>query len=233
LRVLTERCCTSDSSDTLLVLLPPALASVDDYYVQGFVKAWRERAVPVDLQLADLSGQQVLNKTAVADLHVQVVEPALAQGYRSIWFAGISLGAYSALLYAAAHAPSLQQRLAGLYLMSPYPGTNDILAEIRAAGSLAAWSQLHPSREDERAWWHWLRASGKARGPGPAVYFGAGRADRFYRGQSLIAEALAPACVQWVEGGHDWPTWKSLWDTWLECGPLAQGVRGAPPTIAG
>ncbi len=228
MRVLTELRGASESSATLLVLLPPALATVDDYYAQGFVQAWRERAVHADLQLADLGGQQVLDKTAVADLHAHVVEPALAQGYRSIWFAGISLGAYSALLYAAAHVPSLQFNLAGLYLMSPYPGTNDILAEIRAAGSLADWSRRHPSCEDERAWWHWLHASGEARASAPAVFFGAGKSDRFHRGQSLIAETLAPECVQWIEGGHDWPTWKALWNTWLDYGPLAPGRTGRP-----
>lgn len=228
MRVLTERRCAAESSATLLVLLPPALATIDDYYAQGFVQAWRERAVPADLQLADLGGQQVLNKTAVADLHEHVVEPALVQGYCSIWFAGISLGAYSALLYAAAHAPTLQHRLAGLYLMSPYPGTNDILAEILAAGSLAAWNRRYPSREDERAWWHWLHVSGEARGPAPAVYFGAGKTDRFFRGQALIAQALPPARVQWVQGRHDWPTWRNLWDGWLDHGPLTRDAMGRP-----
>lgn len=233
MRVLTERRCAAESSPALVVLLPPAMASVDDYYAQGFVQAWRERAVLADLQLADLDGQRVLNRTAVIDLHTQVVLPALASGYRSIWLVGISLGAYSALSYAAAHATSLQRSLAGLYLISPYPGTSDILAEIRSAGDLAAWSQQHPSQEDERAWWHWLSALGVADTARSAIYFGSGNSDRFRRGQALIAQNLAATQVRWAEGAHDWSTWKGLWETWLDRGPFGSETWDAAPTITG
>ena len=41
----------------------------------------------------------------------------------------------NALLYASTHAAEL----AGLHLLAPYPGTGDIVAEIRAAGGPQAW----------------------------------------------------------------------------------------------
>ena len=129
--------------DTLLVLLPPAQAQLVDFHTHGFVAAVRERGIPVDIHLADITYQHVMAHTSVAALHTQVIGPAVAAGYRKIWLAGISLGAFNALHYAAAHA----NQLAGIHLMAPYPGTGDILAEIRAAGDPMAWAQTPPSAQ--------------------------------------------------------------------------------------
>lgn len=124
-------------SDTLLVLLPPALSSIDEFDKQGFVAAVRQRQLPVDLLLADATAQHVIDHSVVSVLHTQVIQPALAKGYRSIWLAGISMGAFSALSYAAQHA----EQIAGLYLIAPYPGTTDVIAEIRTAGGVIPWCQ--------------------------------------------------------------------------------------------
>lgn len=225
MRLHTELAAGPARSDTLLVLLPPALASIDDFYSQGFVDALRQRKLPVDLLLADTSGQQVLDETVVTDLHGLVVQPAWDSGYRAIWLAGISLGAFSALHYAARHA----DLLAGLYLLSPYPGTGDVLDEIRAAGGAGPWSQQQPigidTRTDERAWWHWL-AQQSAHGTWPtAVYFGTGNNDRFQRGQVLISDLLPPKRVCRLPGTHQWATWKTLWEDWLDHGPLQSPPR--------
>lgn len=225
MRLRTELFAGPARSDTLLVLLPPALASIDDFYSQGFVDALRQRKVPVDLLLADTSGQHVLDKTVVEQLHRQVVQPAWDCGYRAIWLAGISLGAFSALHYAAHHA----DLLTGLYLLSPYPGTGDVLDEIRTAGGAGPWSQLQPAgieaRTDERAWWHWL-AQQSAQGTWPtAVYFGTGTNDRFQRGQALISDLLPPERVCRLPGMHQWATWKTLWEDWLDHGPIRSPPR--------
>lgn len=220
MRLRTELAAAPARSDTLLVLLPPALASIDDFYTQGFVDAVRLRQLPVDLLLADTSGQQVLDKTVVSALHNQVVLPAQGNGYRSIWLAGISLGAFSVLLYAAEHADQLASCLEGLCLLSPYPGTNDVLAEIRAAGGAVSWSQGQPSREDERNWWHWLAQQSTSAEWRTAVHLGTGSHDRFLRGQTLISDLLPKARVCVLPGAHEWTTWKALWDDWLDHGPM-------------
>jgi pimeloyl-ACP methyl ester carboxylesterase len=141
------------------------------------------------------------------------------------------MGAFSALNYAAKHA----DQIAGLYLMAPYPGTADVLAEIRAAGGAATWCQNSPDHqdgfvdepEDERLWWRWLgreSIQGERRTP---VYFGTGSADRFLRGQQLLADVLPKDHVRVLPGKHQWPTWQALWADWLDHGPLNTGATSA------
>ena len=220
MRTRTELHAHGQRSDTLLVLLPPSLASIDDFGDQGFVDAVRQRQPGVDLLLADVTAQHVLDHSVVEALHAEVVQPARAQGYRSVWLAGISMGAFSALYYAAQHA----QDIAGLCLLAPYPGTGDVLAEIRAAGGAAAWCQQPGSALDERAWWRWLgRESLKAQWDTP-VYFGTGSADRFLKGQRLLADLLPEDRVSVLPGTHQWSTWKALWEHWLDRGPLARAA---------
>jgi pimeloyl-ACP methyl ester carboxylesterase len=227
MRTRTERHSAKARSETLLVLLPPSLSSIDDFYQHGMVDAVRQRALPVDLLLADVTAQHVVERSAVAQLQAHVVQPAQALGYRQIWLAGISMGAFSALHYAAEHSAPL----AGLYLLAPYPGTGDVLAEIRGAGGAAAWHQRQPtSTQDERQWWHWLcRTSAAGHWPTP-VYFGTGHADRFLGGQTLLSDLLPPERTCTLPGRHDWPTWTALWNHWLDHGPLAKSGE-APPTI--
>ena len=225
MRTRTELYAGAQRSETLLVLLPPSLASIDDFYEQGFVDAVRRRDLPVDLLLANATGQQVIDKTVVSALHAEVVQPARANGYRAVWMAGISMGAFSALHYVAQHA----DQIAGLYLLAPYPGTRDILAEVRSAGGAAIWCQQQPSALDERAWWQWLgRESMKAEWTTP-VYFGTGSTDRFLGGQRLISDLLPDDRIRVLPGGHQWPTWKALWDDWLDHGPLATDCNRAFP----
>lgn len=224
-------------SASLLVLLPPSLSSLDDFYQHGFIEAVRQRAIDADLLLADVSARHVMERRVVSALHTQVVLPAQAQGYQQIWLAGISMGAFCALHYAAEHAP----RLAGLCLLAPYPGTGDVLAELRAAGGAAAWAQGAPEAgplltatpgqdsapADERAWWRWLGRQADVNAWPTPVYLASGLSDRFHKGQQLLAELLPAARCHWLPGGHDWATWRLLWAHWLDHGPLgqAQGTR--------
>ncbi|MGP1628433.1 MAG: alpha/beta fold hydrolase [Giesbergeria sp.] len=217
MRIRTELHADAQRSETLLVLLPPALSSTDDFYEQGFVSAVRERHLPVDLLLADVTAQHVLDNSMVSALATQVLQPARANGYSAIWLVGISMGAFNALYCAASHA----DQLAGLYLMAPYTGTADVLAEIRAAGGASSWCQQQTTAQDERMWWQWLgQESLKAQWPTP-VYFATGNTDRFLGGQRLLADLLPPERVRMLPGDHHWPTWRLLWEDWLDHGPLA------------
>ena len=219
MRVRTELHTTAQRSTTLLVLLPPAFSSIDDFYQHGFVDAVRLRQLPVDLLLANMTEHHVLNNTAVSTLTTQVLQPARANGYRAIWLVGISMGGFTALHCAALHA----DHLAGLYLIAPYPGTSDVLAEIRAAGGAASWCLQQTSIQNDRAWWQWLGQESLKKESTTPVYFGTGTSDRFLTGQRLLAELLPVNHITMVPGGHEWPTWKALWANWLDHGPLRGG----------
>ena len=218
MRILTDLFDNSRRAETLVVLLPPSGARIEDFYTQGFVDAVRQRDIPIDLMLAEVTYRHVMEKTVASALHEHVVQPAQAAGYRNIWLAGISLGAFNALHYASKHA----SHLAGIHLISPYPGTGDIIAEIIGGSGTTAWVRASPSnQEDERAWWHWLcreADQGQWRTP---VYFGTGSEDRFLNGQHMLADLLPAERVRILPGLHDWPTWQSLWHDWLDHGPLA------------
>jgi predicted exporter len=116
-RCLTDAWRAGQRADSLLVLLPPAKASLEDLLAQGMVAAVRARGLPLDIVLADVGYQQVLAGTVADSLHQAVLQPALAQGYRNIWLAGISLGAFNALHYAAVYA----EHLAGISCWLPIP----------------------------------------------------------------------------------------------------------------
>lgn len=219
MRQLTDHVIGQSRPDTLLVLLPPAEAVIEDFQAQGFIAALRKRVLPVDAHLVEMTYQHVMGKTVAETLHAHVMQPALASGYRNIWLAGISLGAYNALHYAAEHA----QFLAGMYLMAPYPGTADVLSEISASGGAAAWCKASPAdHRDERAWWHWLHDNTEERAAASLpVFMGTGNEDRFVRGQRMLADLLAPERVHYVPGVHAWPTWQRLWNDWLDRAPFA------------
>ena len=95
---------------TLLVFLPPAQASIEDYLHQGFISALRERHICADALLAAITYEDVMSKTVAQRLHTCVIRPAITKGYSQIWLVGISLGAFNALHYAAIHANEEQSR---------------------------------------------------------------------------------------------------------------------------
>lgn len=211
--------CAGDArATTLLVLLPPANAGIDDLIQQGFVAAAREEKVVADILLAEITAEQVMNKTAMPALRDEVIMPAQTQGYRRIWLAGISLGAFNALHYVAAFADDI----AGLILLAPYPGTGDILREINLAGGIDAWAGApNRSHADERAWWYWLWNESKTPRAKP-VYIGLGAGDRFIAGQRLLASLVAANNVDEIAGDHSWPIWQQLWQRWLARGLLTE-----------
>jgi hypothetical protein len=205
-------------ADRALVLFCPAQARPVDLIAQGFLAEVRSRKIFVDVFFPDLTLAHALDASWLAQVQGQIVAPGSGKSYREIWFAGISLGAWHALRFAAAQ-PSM---LAGLVLIAPYAGTGDVLQEIEAAGGPASWAQAASTGlDDERAWWRWLARRDATHTPRLPIYLAAGAQDRFGRGQRLLASLLDPELVRFVPGQHDWETWQSLWQHWLDHGPLA------------
>jgi len=218
MRILVDQMESSVRSDTLVVLLAPAQARPEDLKARGFVADIRERGIRADVLLPDHTHAGFIGDFAPATLQEWVVGPARSAGYRNIWLAGVSLGAFTALHYAAVHA----NELGGILLIAPYPGTGDVLAEIERAGGPSAWSRSTSASVDgERAWWHWLCRQSSAECWQTAVYVGTGLDDRFFRGQRLLFDLLPKERVQLIAGRHDWATWRTLWRHWLDNGPLA------------
>ena len=193
---------------TLVVLLPPAHAEPQDFLSAGFAHAVRERDLDVDLTFAALEFGHVTDRSVVERVLREHLAPARARGI-PVWLGGISLGGYVALCCAAQE----RRDMSGLCLFAPYLGSYLVTSEIERCG-LAHWRGGEQDADDEeRRLWQFL----KTRTPQvPRIYLGLGREDRFAERHQLLAGALDPQDVDTVPGGHDWPTWRRLWDNFLD-----------------
>ncbi len=196
---------------------------------QGFVKAVRARGLSAAMVSVDVHIGYSINGTVVTRLKQDVIDPARAQGYESIWLIGNSLGGFASLLYAREHA----SEITGIVLLGPFLGERPIIGEIRHAGGLFRWEPgdvlLKTKEDSEKHVWIWLKEHGqqghfragdesclKKQGCVPKIYMGYGSDDRFTYAQNLLATLLPPEQVVTLDGGHDWSTWKKLWDRFLD-----------------
>jgi pimeloyl-ACP methyl ester carboxylesterase len=193
-----------------LVLLPPAASTAEDFVHEGFyddlnacgVAATVVRSeVPVDMYAAD---------RVVALLRERVLHPLRTGTSDRVWLVGISLGGMTALAFAEAHRDLVD----GVFAIAPWPGLRPLWSDVPAAGGIAAWAAQNADStfDDERRVWRWLGEG--ARG-GPEVIFGCGMQDRFAEGQTLLSNALPATHRLRVDGAHDWPTWRALWQLFL------------------
>ena len=220
MRVLHDRARPDRRAPALLVLLPGALQPPEQLLAQGFVDAVRERGLALDMMLADpgLGFIGEASDSSATQRLKALLAPERAH-YKSIWLAGISLGGFIAMAHAARHPGGVR----GLCLLSPYPGNRVLTNAIVAAGGPAAWAaHMAEDDDDERNVWRWLAQDGAARLP--ALHFGYAAQDRFAAGQRLMAAMLPPAQVDVIDGNHDWPSWRVLWNNFLErCGAQIGG----------
>lgn len=194
MRVIVDRPPVGERS--LLVMLPGADMSAEDFRTHGFFDAVRQAGRPVDMMAVETGVECYLDGVTVSQLHA-LLPP------QPVWLVGISLGGMGALLYARAHP----ERVAGVVVLAPFIGTRGLIAEIERAGGLRQWSPPpDEATTDERRLLAWLGA-----GALPDIHLGYGIDDRFAAAHCLLAEILPPERVLTAPGGHDWPTWYRLW----------------------
>ncbi len=210
MRTVLEPATTEGIAPTRVLLLPAAYTTPDDFLREGFVKAARERALPVDLVFVELKVQHLTDRTILRRLRHEVVLPARALGCRSIWLGGISIGGFVALAYAERYPEEID----GLCLLAPYLGNHIVTGEIERANGVHEWTPGElAADDDERRIWRFIKEH-RAR-PSP-LHLGFGRDDRFADSHRMMASALAPECVDVVPGGHEWPVWRQLWENFLD-----------------
>jgi len=197
---------------TRIVLLPGAYHGVDEFIAAGFDQALRARRPDLELILAAPELTHLNDPSWLAQLHAEVIAPARARG-GELWLGGISLGGFMALRFAAEGT----QPLDGLCLLAPYLGSRIVAAEIAAHADLASWTppaELADDDDDRRIWRFVRGLPRMARAP--RIFLGYGRDDRFADTQQRLAAALPAASTHVIAGGHDWPVWRALWDSFLE-----------------
>jgi len=194
---------------TRMVWLPGAYHGAQDFLNAGFPDAVLGRRLAVDLSFVDLELRHLGDDAAQQQLRTEVMLPARKLGL-SVWLAGVSLGGFIALDYAATFAGELD----GVCLLAPYLGNRMLTAEIAAAPGLDAWAPGELAEADaERRIWRHIKTRGANSRP---IYLGFGHHDRFAAAHQLLAAALPQDSVDVIAGGHEWRTWTSLWENFLD-----------------
>jgi len=201
----------------LLVLLPPAFGTAQDFFDHGFVTAVRNRDLKVDVIAAGAIADYYLDQTVVARLHAEVIAPARAKGYQRIWLGGISIGGFGSLLTVQAHTAEIE----GLLLLAPYLGSRPAVNDVLRAGSLAQWRPPPTAPDDhERQLLAWLQGVVSAPATSPPIYVGYGTQDRFAPLIEVLTNSLPEDRVVRQPGEHDWATWIALWNALLDLDPF-------------
>lgn len=215
MRYLTHFAQAEQRADTLIILLPGAYQLPEDFIEQDFVSILQERELAIDLIMAELSFSHIADRTALTEIHNDLIQPAIAAGYQHIWLAGISIGGYMAIAYANQYAKQYPAQIAGLLLLAPYPGNRITTGAIAAAGGVETWTPRKIAEDDtELSNWHWLKTH--ANSTDIEVYLGYGSEDRFAEGHLMMAQLLPEAQVDKIAGEHTWPVWQQLWRNFLD-----------------
>jgi pimeloyl-ACP methyl ester carboxylesterase len=195
---------------TLLVFLPGRGDTVQSFEKNGFVDAARTAGIDSDMLGVEAHEEYYRDNTVFVRLKEDVIIPAKKQGYKDIWMVGISMGGLGAILYDTEYPGDLR----GVFALAPFLGNNTIVDEISQAGGLARW-QPHAvadgNREDSIIWSRLKNYVTPEKNAG-RIYLGYGNDDRFVTTNRYFGNILPPEQVVSVPGGHDWPTWRLLWD---------------------
>jgi pimeloyl-ACP methyl ester carboxylesterase len=202
---------SSRAAGSPLILLPGAYMHAQDFLTHGFDAA-------ADIIALETGMEAYLDGSIVGRLH-EAISPIRGDG-APVWLAGVSLGGLGALLYAKSHPGAV----AGLLLLSPFIGTRGAVAQVIDAGGFDEWQ---PPEEDvatvEHQLLRWLKSYRPDDAGWPPIYLGYGENDRYAASYRLLAGLLPAGRVVTVAGGHDWETWRVLWDRLLQSSQFCAG----------
>ena len=214
---------TSDAaSDRLIVLLPGIYDRAVSFEQNGFIEAARAQGLQADFVAVDAQYRYYAEQVITERLHQDVIVPAKLQGYREIWLVGISLGGYGALLYERSHPGTAT----AILLLAPYLGPPGLIASVSNGDEAAKWYEAVAASEPSAAeLWTWITAAPTDMPSLLNLHLGYGADDRYVAGHELLASLLPRAQVFSISGGHDWQTWRALWDKALERGTFENPRR--------
>ena len=209
-------------SQTLIVFLPGSQEVPQDIVRAGFVDQVHARGIDADVVVVDAHLGYFHRGSFEQRLHEDVIRPARAQGYRSIWMAGISLGGFGAMRYARAHP----EEVTGIIALAPYVAPKLVLQDVWHAGGLLSWQPESPVKPADHEVLLWLKGYADPAQTRPPLTIGYGERDGLQPFTPLMAGILPPGQLLSAPGGHDWSPWKAMWGDALDRVPI--GVSKAP-----
>ena len=213
-----------DGGQCLVLFLPGRANTPPAFAKEGFIRLAEQAGVRAALVGADAHLRYYMKEQVLVRLDEDIIGPARAAGVTRVVLVGVSLGGLGALLYARDHPGEID----GIVLLAPFLGYKDMIAEVQRAGGLASWTPpARIARRDfEHAVWQFLKQTGTPGGPVPPLILAHGTRDTFERAHALLAEALPGERVLTVDGGHDWRTWRALWQQVLASGAVQRWCAG-------
>lgn len=218
MKVIYDKTEGASGGRIMLVMLPGAGDRPEDMIANGFVRVLRNRTLPVDVALPYAGMDYYLDSSIVERLEADIIVPARCAGYTRFWLMGISLGG----LGAAAYASEYPGKVEGMALIAPFLGMRGVIADVLRAGGLDGWQRCgHGAGDLEHRLLEWLKEYRADAAGMPEIYLGYGTDDRFAPTSTMLAQRLPADRVIQAAGGHDWPTWRALWDRMLDRGVLS------------
>lgn len=205
-----------------VVLLPGRWNAPEEFGRAGFPAVLDQGGVRAVVVAPDAHLGYYMRGTVLERLRHDVVGPARAAG-RQVWLVGVSMGGLGALLYAKDHPGEV----AGIVALAPFLGDRDVIDEIASAGGLDAWEPAQPPApaDYQRNLWLWLKRATAGDVELPELYLGYGTDDRFARASELLGARLDRRRVLAEAGGHDWLTWRRLFEKMVAAGALGPPCR--------
>lgn len=202
------------SGDEMVVFLPGRWSLPQEFEREGFFEIARKKWPNARLVAPDLHIGYYKKQMMTRRLHEDVILPAKQSGVKTIRLVGVSMGGMGALVYDLEHPGEVEE----IYLLSPFLGEEEALAEISAAGGLTNWNPGTPRAEDfSRRLWAGLRTKWLREAGHPKVHLACGNEDRLASSNRMFAkEFLKESDQTWIAGGHDWPTWSSLFESMID-----------------
>ena len=222
-------------SPCVAIMLPGMLDSAETFRRQGFARLAAEKAPGLDVIAADAHFGYYRKGLILTRLHEDLVGPEIEKG-RRVWLLGTSLGGIGSLLYARGRngdetLPDAGQ-LAGLVLLAPFLGEDELIEEIAAAGGPLGWQPPaeSPGERGSRAdvgeaAWMWLLDWYRLEGKKPRIVLGWGEDDDLAPAARLAARLLPEQDVFEQPGDHDWDVWYGLFSDMLDAGLFAECAR--------
>lgn len=205
-----------DQTEGLIVFLRGRGGSHQSFSRAGWVDAVRSHGMNFTVVAPNTHFGYYRERTLVGRLRDEVVAPVCCEDQQELWLVGVSMGGLGALLYLREES----EDVSGVVLISPFLGSENLTAEIEAAGGLRAWDPGEP-REDEwdRDLWLWLKVFSAEPGTPPLI-LAFGEEDRYEASHRLLAAVLPPERVITKPGGHHNRVFTELWLAVLDRGLL-------------
>ncbi len=209
--------------ECLVVFLPGFGDGPDSYRESGFFQELVASGAPCDAVAVDAHFRYYGRGESDRRVYEDVLVPAVARGYTSIWLVGISMGGLGAAMLARSHPEIVD----GIILLAPFLGDAAVASQVREAGGLARWEPPRiPPVVDGSTYtlhlWSWLRGYVDDPDARPPLYIGWGEDDDLGGPDSLLGDAQPEGHVFTGPGGHAWSAWRPLFRRIVAVAPIGR-----------